>query len=187
MPWRQGPTATAVAAGRQCDGAPSPVSKVKALVPAAATGLQASRPWAPLVCEPQDSFALRAVTAASAIAWPSVSIAVVTISGPDRQEQHMRRSGSVGAPSLLCRSRAGAPPGNSETPAWTGPHACRFYAAHGRHAICQLCCSCADTSVSRLVPTGRSDLLKGSAAVDDARLGATLVVFSSGPSLVGAT
>jgi hypothetical protein len=34
---------------------------------------QASRSWPPLVCEPHDSFALRAVTAASAIAWPRLS------------------------------------------------------------------------------------------------------------------
>jgi hypothetical protein len=35
--------------------------------------VQASRSCPPLVCEPHDSFALRAVTAASAIAWPRLS------------------------------------------------------------------------------------------------------------------
>ncbi len=34
---------------------------------------QASRSWPPLFCEPHDSFALGAVTAASAIAWPGLS------------------------------------------------------------------------------------------------------------------
>ena len=34
---------------------------------------KSSRSWPPLICEAHDSFALRAVTAASAIAWPRLS------------------------------------------------------------------------------------------------------------------
>jgi hypothetical protein len=61
------------AASRQCDGAPSPGSQVKAIVPATVTGRPILAFRAAARCEPYDSFALRAVTAASAIAWPRLS------------------------------------------------------------------------------------------------------------------
>ena len=77
-----------VAFGRQCDGAPSPGSQVNAFAPAAATERPRLACLSPLVCAPYDSFALRAVTAASAIAWPGLSD---SSSGPDRADARPRR------------------------------------------------------------------------------------------------
>jgi hypothetical protein len=63
---------------------------------------RASGSWRPLVCEPHDSFALRAVTAASAIAWPRLS------------DTDSERAGGTTAALLLAGFGCPASPGRIE-------------------------------------------------------------------------
>jgi hypothetical protein len=103
---------------------------------------QASRSWPPLVCEPHDSFPLRAVTAASAIAWPRLSDTSSATAGGVAAALMLATSGAPGDRDRQKNPRVDRIPQNATTltsdPARPTPR--RFVLA----SLCAWSARCAD-------------------------------------------